>query len=94
MIFNPGIRGSPVSHSNAANMSLNEINSPLRMLTLTNSPATPLSALMQSPQFAQKVRYMSSVLPIKCRCPLPMVPPLCLAFPVPLIIFFGFTVVI
>ncbi|CAC5415354.1 unnamed protein product [Mytilus coruscus] len=46
---------SPVSQHHQFNTSLSsEIASPLRMMTIANSPCTPLSALMQSPQLAQK----------------------------------------
>ncbi|KAL5012035.1 hypothetical protein ScPMuIL_010586 [Solemya velum] len=46
------IKGSPCPQHVAS--VVGEIDSPLRMLTLGNSPLTPLGALMQSPQLAQK----------------------------------------
>ncbi|XP_071173950.1 putative leucine-rich repeat-containing protein DDB_G0290503 isoform X1 [Mytilus edulis] len=45
---------SPVSHQQFNTSLSSEIASPLRMMTIANSPCTPLSALMQSPQLAQK----------------------------------------
>ena len=38
-------------------MSIREISSPLRVMSL-NSPVSPLGALMQSPQLAQKVSFI------------------------------------
>jgi len=57
--------GSPVSQYPPVNTSLgtsvHEIASPLRMLTIANSPVTPLGALMHSPQLAQKVSLRNDI---------------------------------
>lgn len=57
--------GSPVSQYHPVNTSLgasvHEIASPLRMLTIANSPVTPLGALMHSPQLAQKVSLRNDI---------------------------------
>ena len=54
--------GSPVPQCHTSlGTSVHEIASPLRMLTIANSPVTPLGALMQSPQLAQKVSLRNDI---------------------------------